>query len=409
MNINNNDIISFEKALLGIFANNIKLIDKIHFDEKYFKVELHQKVYIYLKEVKHIDHFKMLKYLNSNEIEEFITNIYTKNIYTCDVENVAIGLANTLIEVYKQNQILNLNNLLKNKQINSIDYFKQLDDIKNINIVDDSPILTEEIIDKYIFEDDEYLEINKFPVLSKYLNINKTDFITVAAVTGFGKSAFLMNIFFNLSLSDKNKCQYFNIEISQKLFVKRMISIASNKEMGSFTKKDDTYYEARNKILNKNLVMHSGYITLEKLKSTVLNNIDSNKTNIIFIDHIGLLGIEDKNYATRSEYERITYCTKELRQFALQYNLIIFIASQVDRGSIKGNGLTINSLKSSGELENSSTHVLLLKKSKIIECEDTDPFFEEMIDVCKNRNGRIDKLDYYTFIKEKQIFEEKIR
>ena len=99
---------------------------------------------------------------------------------------------------------------------------------------------------------------------------------------------------------------------------------------------------------------------------------------------------------------------KEIRSMALDNNLIVFIASQFDRSSIKSDNLTMSSLKSSGEIENSSTHVLLLKESKERETSDKSIYQEVMIDIVKNRNGQLRKLDHYTFVKEKQRFNEKL-
>ena len=127
----------------------------------------------------------------------------------------------------------------------------------------------------------------------------------------------------------------------------------------------------------------------------------------MFVDHIGLLETEDRNFS-RNEYDKVTHCMKELRNLALDNNLIIFVASQFDRASIKTNNISMSSLKSSGEIENSSTHVLLLKESKQRETpEDQKKYYQEVtIEIAKNRNGEVRELDNYTFLKTKQIFRE---
>ena len=97
---------------------------------------------------------------------------------------------------------------------------------------------------------------------------------------------------------------------------------------------------------------------------------------------------------------------KQLRNFALDNHLILFIASQFDRESMRNNKVSLHSLKSSGEVENSASHVLLLTKSEDRKTVDEKLNVEINIKVAKNRNGLIGNLDYYTFIKNKQRFME---
>ena len=192
--------------------------------------------------------------------------------------------------------------------------------------------------------------------------------------------------------------------------IKRLLAITSDHKVDEFNKgiiNEDFYIKARDKIQNNNSYIKSGSISIEELKAVTLNALDPNKINIVFVDHIGLLETEDRNFS-RNEYDKVTHCMKELRNLALDNNLIIFVASQFDRSSIKTNNISMSSLKSSGEIENSSTHVLLLKESKQRETpEDQKKYYQEVtVEIAKNRNGEVRELDNYTFLKTKQIFRE---
>lgn len=253
--------------------------------------------------------------------------------------------------------------------------------------------------------------MKNFEILSHYLKIGLTDLITVAGTSGFGKSAFLLNVYKSLSQDkDKYKCHYFNLEVAPKTMIKRLLAITSNHKVDEFDKNvinEDFYTDARDKIQDNVSYIKSGSITIEELKAIVLNSLDQDKSNVIFVDHIGLLETKDRNFS-RNEYDKVTHCMKELRNLALDNNLIIFVASQFDRASIKNNNIGMSSLKSSGEIENSSTHVLLLKESKDRETpEDQKKYYQEVtVNIAKNRNGEVRQLDIYTFLKTKQIFRE---
>ncbi len=399
----------WERCLLGIFSNYPEIINKLNFRSEYFKFEVHKKFYDYLKEFKEMNIEKMLVKMSMNEAEYCINDIYTENVYDLSRDSMALGFANLILEDYKAEEISKIEDERKLDIINSDKYYFELTKLVNLSVEPKIDVLTDIIIDDFVSDENEGIKIRGFEYLARYLKLILTDVVTVAAVSGFGKSAFLLNLYQSLSQDESTlcKCQYFNIEVAPKNMIKRLLAITSDRRVDEFNKSNLSspfYWQAKEKILNDSYI-HSGSITIEELKAKVLNNVDSEKINIVFVDHIGLLDVADKNY-NRTEYDRITYCMKELRKMALDNNLIVFIASQFDRSSVKEKKLTMHSLKSSGEIENSSTHVLLLNESETRVSQSKADYEEVIIDIVKNRNGPIAKLDYYTFIKTKQIFKE---
>ncbi len=398
-----------EIRLLGILSHFPKMIDKLNFDSEYFSNPLHGKLFNVLKEYG-MDPNK-IPFVLHKEYANYLVDIYCQNCFDDGADVMALGYAKNILEEYKTKEMKELDDRLHLGLIGSDEYYLELTKVKNLTCEPQIDELTDELIDEMVSDDSKGLTIDRFKLLSSSLKIEMTDIITVAATSGFGKSAFLLNLYQALS-QDKNtlcKCQYYNLEVAPKTMIKRLLAITSDVVMDDFNRTNlhkGFYVNAKMKIQNDSFI-NSGSITLEELKAKVLNNIDEDKINIIFIDHIGLLGLNDKVYNT-NEYSRITYCMKEIRSMALDNNLIVFIASQFDRSSIKSDNLTMSSLKSSGEIENSSTHVLLLKESKERETSDKSIYQEVMIDIVKNRNGQLRKLDHYTFVKEKQRFNEKL-
>lgn len=404
-------MVDYETDVIRFVAHDLKLLDQVNLKGDYFRNQLNGRFYDFLKEHKQIDYIAMLKSFSSEESELFVDLVYSCD-YAESGKFFVMSYAETIIEDYKKRQTNNLIDMFKNNVIDYSKYYHELMKLNNISVVSQVNKLTEEQINEIISEENKYIKINRFEYLSVSLKLNLTDVVTVAGISGFGKSAFLLNIYQSLSqdMSNNFKCHYFNLEVSPKAMIKRLLAITSNHNISDFIKENinsDFVREAKRKVINDSYI-ESGSTTLEIVKEKILNNIDKNKTNVIFIDHIGLLDTENKYYS-KTEYDRVTYCMKELRNLALDHNLIIFIASQFDRNSVKDKKISMHSLKSSGEIENSSTHVLLLKESESRVSKDQKTYEEISIDVAKNRNGPIDKLDYYTFIKPKQIFNESNR
>lgn len=399
-----------EFQLLSILSNCRKIVDKIKFSDKYFKSEFYQKIYRYLKNEKSMDIQLMLNYMSIDDAKEFITKIYVNNLYAdCDKESMALSYAKLILEDYKKDEIRHLE--YSKATLSSDEYYNKLTEIIKLSCEVEVESLSKEAIDEMIMDDSQGIIVKNFEILSHYLKIGLTDLITVAGTSGFGKSAFLLNVYKSLSQDkDKYKCHYFNLEVAPKTMIKRLLAITSNHKVDEFDKNvinEDFYTDARDKIQDNVSYIKSGSITIEELKAIVLNSLDQDKNNVIFVDHIGLLETKDRNFS-RNEYDKVTHCMKELRNLALDNNLIIFVASQFDRASIKNNNIGMSSLKSSGEIENSSTHVLLLKESKDRETpEDQKKYYQEVtVNIAKNRNGEVRQLDIYTFLKTKQIFRE---
>lgn len=397
-----------EAQLINIMSNYNDVIDLIPFDEEYFSGELHKKIYRYLLNEKCMNYSLMLNYMSHEEATEFIMFYYKDNLYARpDKDEMAKGFAKEILESYKKEKIAQLN--MHKDTMPTDTYFSKLTDIVKLSCEPEEENLTQAMIDEVLLDEEETIKIKGFPFLSYYLKIGVTDLVTVAGTSGFGKSAFLLNIYKALSQSKEYKCHYFNLEVAPKMMIKRLLAITSNHRVDEFKKENidkDFYLDARSKIINDSYIS-SGSTTIEDLKAKVLNSLDGEKINVVFVDHIGLLETTNKSY-NQKEYDKVTYCMKGLRNLALDNDLIIFVASQFDRASIKSGSIGMSSLKSSGEIENSSTHVLLLKNSKDRETpeEEKSKYQNVEIEIAKNRNGETRTLDSYVFQKTKQIFIE---
>lgn len=98
-------------------------------------------------------------------------------------------------------------------------------------------------------------------------------------------------------------------------------------------------------------------MTLEKLKAYIAK-ATTNGHVIVFIDHIGLIGVK-----AHSSYERMTEIAKELRKMSLDYDCTIIGLCQLNRDATKGSKEpSLSMLRDSGEVEQSANKVLFIWK-----------------------------------------------
>ena len=403
-----NDLNYWSESLLGIILNYPNVLDRINFSSDYFMNGFYGKVFNFVNENREIDTFKMASQFSDDEFKMIISYL-VNNPYTKSHDQMALGYARLILEKYKNEMLSQIQDNQRLGFLSSVEYINRINDISKLQVDVNIDELTEEMLDEFITADNKGLKIKRFEILSNMLRLQDTDVCVIAAESGFGKSAFLLNLYQSMSQDkDLYKCHYFNLEVAPNTMYKRLLAITADRPMDYFNKehlRDNDVERAKKNILFNDSYIESGSTSVEELKGKVLQNVDIDKTNIVFVDHIGLLETTEKQQS-RSEYDRVTYVMKQLRNFALDNHLILFIASQFDRESMRNNKVSLHSLKSSGEVENSASHVLLLTKSEDRKTVDEKLNVEINIKVAKNRNGLIGNLDYYTFIKNKQRFME---
>ena len=112
-----------------------------------------------------------------------------------------------------------------------------------------------------------------------------------------------------------------------------------------------------------------------------------------------------KSGNNKSIYEQTTDIAKSLRQLCLDYDCTIIAACQLNRASYTANEPNLSMLKDSGELENSSSKVILLYRDKTSSSDSLNP--NMILDIVKNRDGQYGKV-FCKYDKSKQIFKEEV-
>jgi hypothetical protein len=307
-----------------------------------------------------------------------------------------------ILKAYKEDTISSLNLKLDRGEINYNDFVEEVKKLDELQLIKKTKYLDEQEIIPNIDTQKIGIYINNYKKLNDVLNLVQGDFLIVGATTGGGKSGFLLNLM--NGLMGRYQCIYFNMEMSKSTIYKRMISINTGVPINDITEPKSVHQQnvinnAISRIAKAKVIIEHEAADINSIKKIVSQFKDDDKHTIIFIDHIGLTKCDDK----KSIYEATTHVVKQLRQLCVKYNCTIIAASQMNRSAYGSNELTLNMLKDSGEVENSSSKTLLLYLAEDESKENVKP--RMVVDVAKNRDGKTGII-YMEYDKTKQIFKE---
>lgn len=330
----------------------------------------------------------------------YFSELYQKTLITSNYYNEFIALQKQIVDFYKQDIVLKLNEQLKNGAINYETFISQVNRLQDIDIFMDIKPLTKTELINNITDDKKKINLNNFPKLNEMLKLTEGDYLVVGATTGAGKSGLLLN--FMNDLMDRYQCIYFNMEMNASTMYQRILSIKSNVPINHLSAPSSYQKElidqACSEIEKSKIFIENKATNINAIKSIIKKVKTPNRHTIVFLDHLGLISTDKKNL-----YEQATEVSKQLRQICLEYDCTIIAASQLNRSAYQAEETTLSMLKDSGELENSASKVILLYREKD---EDKNSLEATMnLEIAKNRNG-LKGIVKSTYFKTKQIFRE---
>lgn len=403
--------LDLEEVILGTIIFNSSLIEKLVLSEEYFNypqtkriLKLLQRQY---KEYKIIDLVGMVQnypeYFEGNN--PMVSIEYLTKIMSYADPNHFDYYQDSLFKLHNRKKLLEKIDDFKNNKIEQDDLLEFIHKIEQHTLKNNSNSLTGSQIYNLISQQNKRI-IFKYPKLTKYSNIQEHDLIVLAARPGVGKTGFACNLF--ESLSDKYKCIYFNMEMTEQQLYRRLVSINCKIPISKHDNLEDFNDISRlqiscNNIAKKKIEIITGGQTIRTIRAKIIKeSVDEHL--IVFIDYVGLIRDTEKN---RSSYERVTEIVKELRQISLDYNCTIFVLAQINRNSEKEKDKypKISDLKESGELEQSATTVLMLHNENLYKSTDNRNTEIKLI-IGKNRNGGTGIIDF-DYYPETQNFGER--
>ncbi len=349
---------NYQDDLIGMFLVNPKLLDLTILQPEYFDKK-HRDIFIAIK--------KSYKENKTIILEDILTekDIDVDLVISCSTSTSTTAVfeqyQDYAVKEYKKKILIATAKKLQIGEIDIDDFYKQVNEYGSLG-THTSTRLTKELLIDSVAKHKKNIKFTRFSILEKKLNLKENDFVILAGATGVGKSGIAINLMDDLS---KNyQCLYFNFEMVENELYQRLISINS-KYSQKIIEKYETLPQKNLDIVNEaieniaarkiDVINHSS--TLSKLRSFIMS-YKSDKHFIVFIDHVGLIGMKGK-----SSYEKMTEIAKELRKISLDNNCTIIGLCQLNREATKNaTQPNLSMLRDSGELEQSASKVVFVWK-----------------------------------------------
>ena len=368
---------NYQDDLIGMFLVKPQLLDLTILKPSYFDKK-HRDIFTAIK--------KSYKENKTIILEDILAvkGIDVDLVIACSTSTATTALfeqyQDYAVKEYKKKALLATAKKLQNDEITIDEFYKDTNNFASLGSYS-STRLTKELLKGSITKHKNNIKFTRFSNLEKKLNLKENDFVILAGATGVGKSGIAINLLDDLSRN--YPCVYFNFEMVEEELYQRLISINSklNQKM---LEQYETLPQKNMNVVNSaiddiskrhiDIINHSS--TLDKLRSFIMS-YKSDKHFIVFVDHVGLIGVKAKN-----SYEKMTEVAKELRKMSLDNNCTIIGLCQLNREATKNaKQPNLSMLRDSGELEQSASKVIFVWKNEKDCAEDYYLVIE------KNRSG----------------------
>ncbi|MDH6367154.1 MULTISPECIES: DnaB-like helicase C-terminal domain-containing protein [unclassified Breznakia] len=367
---------------LGSFMLNNKLLDITILEAKHF-LEPAASIFATMQSIyrKHGAVINEDLFKTSKDVQDYI-------IACCGLGSEKYELfehyQNYVIEKWTEREIIKLSDMYKSGKIDLEEFETKMNETKQSTSLSLQSLTGQEIANS-CWSGKANIKVSKFYKLQGLMRMKEHDFVILAGSTGVGKSGFAMNLLHDLSTN--YPCYFFNFEMGEDEFNQRLVSIDSGLSFNEMEKKDANaakgIKEAARRLQTRKITSINNSMNLAQIKSYIAK-ASSQQHIIVFIDHIGLIGV--KGF---SAYDRMTEVAKELRKISLDYNCTIIGLSQLNRESTRDTGKSpsLSMLRDSGEVEQSANKVLFIWKN------DKDEYSLRLL---KNRSGNtgVINIDY---------------
>ncbi|MEO2234006.1 DnaB-like helicase C-terminal domain-containing protein [Thomasclavelia ramosa] len=368
---------NYQDDLIGMFLVKPQLLDLTILKPSYFDKK-HRDIFTAIK--------KSYKENKTIILEDILAvkEIDVDLVIACSTSTATTALfeqyQDYAVKEYKKKALLTTAKKMQIGEIDIDEFYKDVNSFTSLGSYS-STRLTKELLKGSITKHKNNIKFTRFSNLEKKLNLKENDFVILAGATGVGKSGIAINLMDDLSRN--YPCVYFNFEMVEEELYQRLISINSKlnqKMLESYEtlpqKNMSVVNDAIDDISKRHIDIINHSSTLDKLRSFIMS-YKSDKHFIVFVDHVGLIGVKAKN-----SYEKMTEVAKELRKMSLDNNCTIIGLCQLNREATKNaKQPNLSMLRDSGELEQSASKVIFVWKNEKDCAEDYYLVIE------KNRSG----------------------
>ena len=236
----------------------------------------------------------------------------------------------------------------------------------------------------------------------------KSDLIILAARPGMGKTAMVLTIARNASLSTEKPraIAIFSLEMSNKQLVTRMISGESEitgEKLKKGTLAAHEWEQLNTKIARLSeapiFIDDTPALSVFELRSKCRRLKEQNNVEMIIIDYLQLMRGDEANNKNGNREQEVSYISRSLKALAKELEVPVIALAQLSRASEKRGAAAIpmlSDLRESGSIEQDADMVMFIYRPEyygITEFEDrSSTFGVAELHIAKHRNGSLDSV-----------------
>ena len=221
--------------------------------------------------------------------------------------------------------------------------------------------------------------------------------IVLAARTGVGKTAFAINLAYNISIINDIPSLFLSLEMGDQELIKRVLCVDSGVHSSKINK--GILFDADRKKLadsvekfqSKNMyVYEKSGLTLLDIRAKTRRMVETNGVKVLIIDYLQLITSAHRSDNRQTEVAEIS---RGLKILAKDLKIPIVCLAQLSRKTEERESKKpiLSDLRESGAIEQDSDSVIFLSRPEIYD-RFKKPFVMEVI-VAKNRHGKTEDLD----------------
>ena len=215
---------------MSLLLNRNELFDITQVRSQYLVNPSNAKIFEYAKECYEeygiVNPVKIVEKHRDANIEKMCELIFeTFHFETAWKEQLKVA-EESIVKYYKEDIVNMLNKKLEKQEISYDVFMKKMKELDDIELIKGSTTISVEELNENINTEKVEVRLNNYSKLNNFLKLVQGDFLIIGAMTGQGKSGFMLNLMNDLM--DRYQCIYFNMEMSKSTIYKRLISIKAS-------------------------------------------------------------------------------------------------------------------------------------------------------------------------------------
>ena len=233
------------------------------------------------------------------------------------------------------------------------------------------------------------------------------DYIALGAATGMGKTSLALNIARRVCMQERNVL-YFSLEMPLEQLQNRFVcmneelSARKYRNFGFNLVEMTKYIQGLNGLKDWSLYAVFDYnLTPEKMRMYIENQ-KRKGLDFVILDYLGLMS----GYANKSNYERISLLSRNIKLLAGEFNVPILVLVQLNRDlkQRQDKRPVLSDIRESGAIEQDSDYVIFAHREGYY--DRNKPQNELELIIAKNRHGETNKILKFDFDLSTQLIKE---